>query len=274
MASQAQVLEDQFSRGEILFKQLEQRRTQVAFGEKKLAAVESRLADIKVATAELDKNIEAMTKREEIIAAVKAELEQVHQIGAKAKADLTHITQHREDVTNLKLTVDALLSRIGETDERMQSIDSQRKVVDEVNTKANTILHLLDDVRIGLETLGEQKAVVDHAVEQVNKLEFTLEDEARRKGGGKLADVFLSTGLALVDPGLSRGSIVQRLDAELAPGSRAAAFRARAERRVNADRSFENFAQFTDQRSGSLRWRLRAYQVYPISTRSCAASTS
>ncbi|MCE9627665.1 MAG: hypothetical protein K8R56_07105, partial [Candidatus Eisenbacteria bacterium] len=90
-----------------------------------------------------------------------------------------------------------------------------------------------------------------------SRVEFTLEDEARRKGGGKLSDVFLSTGLALVDAGLSRGSIVQRLDAELAPGSRAAAFRARAERRVNADRSFENFAQLTDQRSGSLRWRLR-----------------
>ena len=90
-----------------------------------------------------------------------------------------------------------------------------------------------------------------------SRLEFTLEDEARRKGGGRLSDVFLSTGLALVDPGLARGTILQRLEAELAPGSRAAAFRARAERRVNADRSFENFAQTTDQRSGSLRWRLR-----------------
>jgi hypothetical protein len=90
-----------------------------------------------------------------------------------------------------------------------------------------------------------------------SRIEFTLEDEARRKGGGRLSDVFLSTGLALVDPELTRGSIVQRLDADLAPGSRAAAFRARAERRVNADRTFVNYAQTTDQRSGSLRWRLR-----------------
>jgi len=90
-----------------------------------------------------------------------------------------------------------------------------------------------------------------------SRVEFTLEDEARRRGGGQLADVFLSTGLALVDPLLARGSILQRLEAELAPGSRAAAFLLRAERRVSADRTFENFGQTTDQRTGSLRWRAR-----------------
>ncbi len=90
-----------------------------------------------------------------------------------------------------------------------------------------------------------------------SRVEFTLEDEARRRGGGRLTDVFLSTGLALVDPELARGSIVQRLEAELAPASRVAGIRVRAERRLNADRTFENFAQSTDQRSGSLRWRAR-----------------
>jgi len=90
-----------------------------------------------------------------------------------------------------------------------------------------------------------------------SRVEFTLEDEARRRGEGRLADVFLSTGLALVDPALARGAVAQRLEAELAPGSRAAALRLRAERRVNADRTFENFAQTTDQRTGSLRWRAR-----------------
>ena len=90
-----------------------------------------------------------------------------------------------------------------------------------------------------------------------SRVEFTLEDEARRRGAGRLSDVFLSTGLALVDPALARGSILQRLEAELAPGSRTSALRARAERRVSADRTFENFAQSSDQRSGSLRWRVR-----------------
>ena len=43
---QIQASEDQLVRAEKMFKQLEQRRTQVAFGEKKLAAVETRLAEI------------------------------------------------------------------------------------------------------------------------------------------------------------------------------------------------------------------------------------
>jgi len=90
-----------------------------------------------------------------------------------------------------------------------------------------------------------------------SRLEFTLEDEARRRGGGRLADVFLSTGLALVDPELARGTITQRLEAELAPTSRAAGLRLRAERRVGADRTFTNFAQTTDARTGSVRWRAR-----------------
>jgi hypothetical protein len=90
-----------------------------------------------------------------------------------------------------------------------------------------------------------------------SRVEFTLEDEARRRGEARLGDVFLSTGLALVDPGLARGSVAQRLEAELAPSSRVAGLRLRAERRVSADRTFENFAQTTDARTGSVRWRAR-----------------
>lgn len=90
-----------------------------------------------------------------------------------------------------------------------------------------------------------------------SRVEFTLEDEARRRGEGRLSDVFLSPGVASGDTAIARGAIAQRLEAELAPGSRAAALKLRAERRVNADRSFQNFAQTTDLRSGSLRWRAR-----------------
>jgi hypothetical protein len=90
-----------------------------------------------------------------------------------------------------------------------------------------------------------------------SRVDFTLEDEARRTGHARLADVFLSTGLALVDPTLARASITQRIEAELAPGSHLAALHARAERRVTADRTYGNFAQTNDQRLGSLRWRVR-----------------
>ena len=174
--SQIHASEDQLARAEQMFKQLESRRSQVAFGEKKLAAVESRLAEIKQLATELDKNLAAIANREQLINAVKAEVENVHQISARSKADLAHVTEHRADVAALKHRVDELLSRIAETDERIASIDSRRKVVDEVQTKTNAIVHLLDDVRVNLETLGEQKAVVDHVAEKVAQLEFTLQE--------------------------------------------------------------------------------------------------
>ena len=60
-----------------------------------------------------------------------------------------------------------------------------------------------------------------------------------------------------VDIGLARGSVLQRFETEIAPGSRAGAVRLRAERRVTADRSFANFAQSQDDRNLSLRWRTR-----------------
>ena len=90
-----------------------------------------------------------------------------------------------------------------------------------------------------------------------SRFEFSLEDEARRPDAPRFGDVFLSTGLALVDPDLSLGTIAQRIEGDLAPGSHVAAFHVRVERRVNADRSYANFAQTTDQRTGSLRWRTR-----------------
>ena len=97
-----------------------------------------------------------------------------------------------------------------------------------------------------------------------SRVEFSLEDEARRRGDLKLADVILSTGSALVDEDLARGSIAQRLETELAPGSRAAAVRLRVERRVSVDRLFEGFSQTTDLRTGLLRWRARPSTVATV----------
>ncbi|HEV8346927.1 MAG TPA: hypothetical protein VGQ16_10155 [Vicinamibacterales bacterium] len=174
--SQIHASEDQLARAEQMFKQLEARRSQVAFGEKKLAAVESRLAEIKQLSTELDKSLAAIANREQLINAVKSEVENVHQISARSKADLAHVTEHRAEVAALKTNVDELLSRISETDERIKTIDARRKLVDEVQTKTSAIVHLLDDVRINLETLGEQKAVVDHVAEKVAQLEFTLQE--------------------------------------------------------------------------------------------------
>ncbi len=90
-----------------------------------------------------------------------------------------------------------------------------------------------------------------------SRVEFLVDGESRRRGSLRFADGLLSTGVALDDPGLARASVHQRLEADLAPGSRAASLRARLERRVNADRSFQGFAQTTDLRSATLRWRAR-----------------
>jgi chromosome segregation ATPase len=173
---QIQASEDQLARAEKMFKLLEQRRAQVAFGEKKLAGVEARLAEIKQLADDLEKNVHSIASREQLVSAVKAEVDIVHQISARSKADLAHVIEHRGEVAALKGQVDLLLSKIAETDDRIVSIDARRKLVDEVQTKANAIVHLLDDVRINLEMLGEQKAVVDHVAEKAAQLEFMLQE--------------------------------------------------------------------------------------------------
>lgn len=90
-----------------------------------------------------------------------------------------------------------------------------------------------------------------------SRLAFDFESEARRHGDLRAGDPIVSPGSVQGDPGLARGSVLQRLEAELAPGSRAAALRLRAERRVSADRSYENFAQTLDERALTARWRTR-----------------
>jgi hypothetical protein len=174
--SQIQAAEDQLARAEKMYKLLEQRRTQVTFGEKKLASVESRLVEIKQLGEELEKRIQSIAGREQLVNAVKAEVDIVHEISARSKADLAHVIEHRGEISNLKTQVDLLLSRLGETDERIAAIDARRKLVDEVQTKANAIVHLLADVRINLEMLGEQKAVVDHVAEKAAQLEFMVQE--------------------------------------------------------------------------------------------------
>jgi len=86
---------------------------------------------------------------------------------------------------------------------------------------------------------------------------FDFETESRRRGELRALDPFLAPGAALSDPMLSRASVLQRLEAEVAPESRLAALRLRAERRVTGDRAYENFAQTLDDRIVSARWRAR-----------------
>jgi hypothetical protein len=90
-----------------------------------------------------------------------------------------------------------------------------------------------------------------------SRAEFTFESDAHRRGDLHAQDPFISPGAVLGDPDLAQGSVLQRLESDLAPQSRAAALRLRLERRVNADRTFEDFSQTTDDREADLRWRVR-----------------
>ncbi len=90
-----------------------------------------------------------------------------------------------------------------------------------------------------------------------SRAEFDFETDARRRGEFRPGDALVSPGAVLADASLARGSVLQRLDTEIAPDSRAGALRLLIERRVSADRSFDNFGQSQDERTVSLRWRAR-----------------
>lgn len=173
---QIEACEDRLALAERTFKQLEERRVQIAIGEKKLAAVEARLADINQVSDELDRSQQAIASREQLVSAVKQQVEAVHLISARSKADLDYVMQHRGEVAALKMQLDWLSSQIAETDQRFVSIDARRKLLEEVENKANVILNLLDDVRINVETIAGQKAIVDQVAQTVAQLEFRLQE--------------------------------------------------------------------------------------------------
>lgn len=176
---QIQACEDQLVRVEKLFKQFEERRAQIALGERKLVGVEARLAEIKEASDELERRHQAIASREQLVGAIKEEVETVHQISARTRADLDYVVQHRGEVSALKVQVDDLLSRISDTNQHIVSIDARRTLLDEAEAKAQVIVHLLDDVRINVETIEEKKALVDQVAQTVAQLDFRLQ-EARR----------------------------------------------------------------------------------------------
>jgi DNA repair ATPase RecN len=91
--------DDQLKRVETMYKQLEQRRSQLAFSEKKIAAFESRIAELKQLTDHVDKQIDGISSREGVVSAVKAEVDSVHHIGARSKADLQYVAEHRAELS-------------------------------------------------------------------------------------------------------------------------------------------------------------------------------
>ena len=174
VTEQTQLTEDQVHRVEEQMKRLDQRRSQVAFADKKLVAFEGRLGEFSVMSSEVDRQIQALESRQTLVGSVKREVDEVQQISGKSKADLQHVVEHRGEVDALRARVEEALRGIGETEDRVGVIEAKRKVVDDVHRKTNAIVHLLEDVRVNLEMVSEQKAVIDHVVENVATLDETL----------------------------------------------------------------------------------------------------
>ena len=170
-----QASEDQLKRVEATTAQLERRRSQLAFGEKKISQFETRLSDLKGMADELDRQIQAIATRETLVESIKKEVEGIHSISARSKSDLAHVTEHRDDVVKLKERVDEVLALVAETEQRMAIMETRRSAVDEAQQKTNVIVNVLEDVRVNLETLTEQKSGIDHVVENLATLESTVQ---------------------------------------------------------------------------------------------------
>ena len=172
----AEAAEDQLRRGEAMYKTLEQRRSQLAFSEKKLLDVEIRMAELGQKSADIDQKMKALAERDAVISAVKAEVDSVHEISAKSRADLQYVADHREEVAALRRQVQELLGTAGATQELIAAIEARRKNLDEVQSRVTLITNLLEDIRVNLETVGEQKAVVDHLTEKLGHVEFIMQE--------------------------------------------------------------------------------------------------
>jgi septation ring formation regulator EzrA len=162
----------------VLFRQLEERRSQVAFSERKVAAVESHLAELAQASDEVDRRLHAISEREVIVSAVRREVEAVHAVSARSREDLDYLAGQRDEVTRLRTQVQHLLDTAAETEEKIATIESRRRSVDEVQAKAGMIANLLADVQLDLDAMTEQKAVVAHVAEQLAGIQFVSQEAA------------------------------------------------------------------------------------------------
>ena len=174
--SQTKAAEDQLKRAETMYASLEQRRSQLAFAEKRVGAVEARLGSLAGQQQAVEEKIKALADRDAIIAAVRTQVEGVHEVSARSKADLEYVVAHRDEVAAVRARVQSLLSMARDTEQKIASIEERHAVVTDVQAKTNQIAHLLEDVRVNLEMVGEQKAVIDDVGERIARLEFVMRE--------------------------------------------------------------------------------------------------
>ncbi len=167
VAAQATASDDQLRRLEGVLRQLEQRRSQLAFMERTVMGFEEKLDAMKQLSEDLDRKIEAVGARIAVVDAVRREVEGVHDVSAKCRADLMQLTEQRAALSSMKDRVDALLATASQTNDQISQIEMRKAQVDDVYGKANSVVNLLEDVRLNLELVSEQKAVVDHVAQEL-----------------------------------------------------------------------------------------------------------
>ena len=104
--SQTDAAEDHLKRADTMVKQLEHRRSQLAFSEKKIVGFEQRVSELHQHTANIETKIKSIAEREALVLAVKAEVDAVHLVSSRSRADLQYVAEHRTDVTTLRAQVE------------------------------------------------------------------------------------------------------------------------------------------------------------------------
>jgi len=175
-AARAETTEDQIKRTETMYRQIEQRRGQLAFSEKKVTLVEAKMAELSDKAGALDQMIKSILERQAVVGAIKTEVDSVHEISARSRADLQFVTDHRDEVAAVRSQINDLRTTAQETEGKIAFIEGRQKTVNEVQKKTNHISNLLKDVSVNLETLSEQKSIVDHLTEKLAGVDFTMQE--------------------------------------------------------------------------------------------------
>ena len=175
--TQTEAAEDQLKRAETMVKQLEQRRTQLAFSEKKIATFEG--AARRPDPRDRKRRAEDQGDRRARSAGAggqgrsrKRPQDQQPQQGRSAVRDRSPRRGHRPARQGRR----PARPRRATPTRRSRAIESRRKMVEEVQTRANAITNLLDDINVNLEMLGEQRAVIDHVGEKMARLDFMVQE--------------------------------------------------------------------------------------------------
>jgi chromosome segregation ATPase len=169
-----QTADDQLQQLGERWKQVDERRAQLAVLEQNLASFETRCGELERLAEGLNAKVDAVVDRERIVEAVKRELETIHTIARKSQDDLAAIAGQRTEIAQGRAEVERLAKALAEADEKIADVERRGAAVEEVRRKADAVTRLLDDVRVTLDTMGEHKAMIDHVAEALARIDDTI----------------------------------------------------------------------------------------------------